>query len=68
MAVRTLEKSERHGHFDRVSRVLLGKRAEIEVASSNLATRSKPSGCLFSVSLMTRKTMFRKLSFSVLII
>ena len=31
--MRTLEKSERHGYFDRVSRALLGKRAEIEVAS-----------------------------------
>ena len=68
MAVRTLEKSERHGHFDRVSRVLLGKRAEIEVASSNLATRSKLSGCLFSASRTTRKTMFWRLSFLVLII
>ena len=36
MAVRTLEKSEWHGYFDRVSRALLGKRAEIEVASLEL--------------------------------
>ena len=36
MAVRTLEKSEWHGYFDRVSRGLLGKRAEIEVASLEL--------------------------------
>ncbi len=31
--MRTLEKSEWHGYFDRVSRALLGKRAKIEVAS-----------------------------------
>jgi hypothetical protein len=31
--VRTLEKSERHGYFDRVSLALLGKPAKIEVAS-----------------------------------
>ena len=36
MAVRTLEKSEWHGYFDRVSRALLGNRAEIEVASLEL--------------------------------
>ena len=34
--MRTLEKSEWHGYFDRVSRALLGKRAEIEVASLEL--------------------------------
>jgi hypothetical protein len=36
MAVRTLEKQEWHGYFDRISRGLLGKRAEIEVASLEL--------------------------------
>ena len=36
MAVRTLEKSEWHSYLDRVSRAVLGKRAEIEVASLEL--------------------------------
>ena len=36
MAVRKLEKSEWHGYFDRMSRGLLGARAEIEVASLKL--------------------------------
>ena len=36
MAVRTLEKQEWHGYFDRISRGLLGERAEIEVASLQL--------------------------------
>jgi Family of unknown function (DUF5335) len=36
MAVRTLEKTQWHGYLDRISRALLGKRAEIEVASLEL--------------------------------
>jgi hypothetical protein len=36
MAVRKLEKSEWHGYFDRMSRGLLGARAEIKVASLKL--------------------------------
>jgi hypothetical protein len=36
MAVRTLEKQEWHRYFDRISRGLLGKRAEIEAASLEL--------------------------------
>ncbi len=36
MAVRKLEKSEWHPYFDRIARGLLGKRAEIEVASLEL--------------------------------
>ena len=36
MAVRTLENQEWHGYFDLISRGLLGKRAEIEVASLEL--------------------------------
>jgi hypothetical protein len=33
MAVRELEKTQRQRYFDRMSKALLGKRAEIEVAS-----------------------------------
>lgn len=36
MTVRTLEKTEWHGYFDRMAKALLGKRAEIEVASLEL--------------------------------
>ena len=44
MTVHTLEKTERHSYFDRMTKVLIGKRAEIEVASSNWAIRSRLSG------------------------
>jgi hypothetical protein len=33
MTVRTLEKTQWHSYFDRMSKALVGKRAEIEVAS-----------------------------------
>jgi hypothetical protein len=36
MAVRKLERPEWHDYFDRVSKGLIGKRAEIEVASLDL--------------------------------
>jgi hypothetical protein len=36
MAVRTCEKQEWQGYFDRISRGLLGTRAEIEVASLDI--------------------------------
>jgi hypothetical protein len=36
MAVRTLEKKEWHGYFDRISHAVIGKRAEIEIASLEL--------------------------------
>jgi hypothetical protein len=36
MAVRKLEKSEWQGYFDRMSKALVGKRAEIEVVSLDL--------------------------------
>ncbi len=36
MTVRMLEKTEWHGYFDRMAKALLGKRAEIEVASLEL--------------------------------
>jgi hypothetical protein len=36
MTIRKLERSEWHGYFDRMSKALIGKRAEIEVASLDL--------------------------------
>lgn len=36
MTVRTLEKTEWHSYFDRMAKGLVGKRAEIEVASLEL--------------------------------
>jgi hypothetical protein len=36
MTVHTLEKTEWHSYFDRMTKVLIGKRAEIEVASLEL--------------------------------
>ena len=39
MPVRPLDKSQWHGYFDRVSKVVVGKRAEIEVASLDLGAQ-----------------------------
>jgi hypothetical protein len=39
MTVRTLEKTEWLGYFDRMAKALLGKRAEIEVASLELGAQ-----------------------------
>jgi len=46
MAVRTLEKQEWHNYFDRISRGLLGKRAEIEVASLELGDQIEAESVL----------------------
>jgi hypothetical protein len=39
MAIRKLEKTEWHAYYDRVSKVLVGKRAEVEVDSLDLGTQ-----------------------------
>jgi hypothetical protein len=39
MAIRKLDKAEWHPFFDHVSKVLIGKRAEIEVASLDLGSQ-----------------------------
>ena len=69
MAVRTLEKQEWHGYFDRISRGLLGKRAEIEVASLELGDQIEAEWVpLFSASHTTKKTMSWRLPLMVWII
>ncbi len=46
MAVRTIEKDEWHGYFDRISHAVIGKRAEIEVASLELGDQIEASWVL----------------------
>jgi len=44
MTVRSLEKTEWQGYFDRMANALLGKRAEIEVASLALGDQIEAEG------------------------
>ena len=51
MRVRSLEKTEWQGYFDRMAKVLLGKRAEIEVASLKLGDQIEAEwGALLGVT------------------